>query len=413
MPRDLALADSQVTTVPDEPPAGTLVQEKTLSFRVPYNPQPFLNSDPIDFNNPGAMYFAGEVAAAQSVYLPIYIGGVANIKKVTTSYYDDDGLVKTRDATYTTDCNITSNPENDLAVDTWCIQNNASYTRNYDVFHVHGNPSPDGAKEWDYGGFTITFNSINTVNYRYLAGDPMNPGADTEKTIQMGGGNTLYYTTKLARLELLGVPQIFYEPLYCNTNREELVEGIFDASPSTRSAFEDNNYSWFYDSDLNDVDLNQIYDPKLPDGELDFANPLSKVTYQDKVIIPQVWSSREFSCCLNLGKGTDVSANCCSNYSVEETKDGKVSRVCALPRGADLHLYYNRFISGDGVGETQPGGGLVDTDFIPLTGEPRVNDDVQKKIRALGEAFCGSKVVRGGAAFGYFFAQPNNGYFKF
>ena len=355
------------------------------------------------------MYFINQLAAAQSVYLPIYIGGAANILNngVTTSYFDEDGAVIENVRANKVNCNgLSRNPELDLAENQWCIQN-SSYTNFYDVFPIRGAFQPSG-NDWDYGGFTIKFNSINTKNYSYQSGDPMASGS---RTMGVAGGNALYYTTKLGRLELLGIPQIFYEPLYCNTNRDDLVEGIFDASPSNRSTFQNGNYSWFYDENVNGVELNQIYDPNFIAGTPDITNELAKVTYQDKVILPQIWSSRDFSCCLNLGKGTDVSANCCSNYSVEEEKDGKTSRVCALPRGADLHLYFNRFISGDGLGEEQPGGGLDDNDFIPLTGEPRVNDDVQKKIRALGEAYCGSKKVRGGAAFGYFFAQPNNGFF--
>ena len=416
VPRDLSLQASQVTTVPDERPAGTLVQEKTLSYRVPYIPQPFLNRKELTQEVPAPWYFVNSIVPAQSVYLPIYIGGVDNIVKVTTSYYDEDGavhenLLATEDtATGTSYCNVTRNPDKDLDPNTWCIQNNG-YTGHYDVFHINGDQTPGGKTDWDYGGFTITFRSINTKQYVYEAGDPMTPGS-LWSTIGMGGGNALYHTTKLGRLELLGIPQIFYEPLYCNTNRNELVAGIFDANPSTRDTFEDVDFSWQYESNVNDVELNEIYDPKFDTSNIDFSNEAELVTYQDKVSIPQIFSSNKFACCLNLGQVTDVAENCCSNFAAERTEDGKTTNKCALSRGANLHVYFNRFISGDGVGDKRPGGGLIDTDFIPLTGEPRVDDDVQKKIRALGEAYCASNKVRGGATFGNFFAQPNNGFFS-
>ncbi|RLA64433.1 MAG: hypothetical protein DRQ88_03700 [Epsilonproteobacteria bacterium] len=412
LPRDLGLGVSQVTTVPDERPAGTLVQEKTLSYRVPYIPQPFVNTIDISTETRAPSYFINQLAAAQSVYLPIYIGGKENITIVTTSYYDEDGEVQVDVPSTLVNCdNLSKNPEQDLNENEWCVQNSA-YTGFYDVLHIRGAQNPNGAAIWDYGGFTVTFNTINTKNYSYKAGDPMKPSDRlNEQTIGMAGGNALYYTTKLGRLELLGVPQIFYEPLYCNTNREDLIDGMFKVNPPTRTEFEKPEVSFFYDANKNDVDLNQIYDTELPDGEVDYANPSSKIAYQDQISLPQVFSSKDFTCCLNLGTITDVSASCCSNYSVETTVDGVAGRVCALPRGTDLHVYFNRFISGDGVGEEQPGGGLVDTDFTPLTGEPRPNDDVQKKMQALGEAYCGSKKVRSGATFGYFFAQPNSGYF--
>ena len=41
-------------------------------------------------------------------------------------------------------------------------------------------------------------------------------------------GNDLYYLSKLGRLELLGIPQIYYEPLYCNNNFDKLIPNVYD-----------------------------------------------------------------------------------------------------------------------------------------------------------------------------------------
>jgi len=237
--------------------------------------------------------------------------------------------------------------------------------------------------------------------------DPMKPNdAANSQTIGMGGGNALYYLTKLGRLELLGIPQIFYEPLYCNSNREDLVPGIFNISPQTREEFEDNGYQ--YDSVTNDMKLYNIYNQSLPDYASDFANPRSIVAMQDLISIPSIFSSSKFICCRNLGSQVETSEQCCSNFS---TLDAEGRRLCKLPEGTDLHVYLNRFVSGDGVGDFQPGGGFTDKDFIPETGEPNLTKEVSDKIRTFGEAYCSSGNVRFGGAFGYFIAQPNMGYF--
>ena len=69
-------------------------------------------------------------------------------------------------------------------------------------------------------------------------------------------------------------------------------------------------------------------------------------------------------------------------------------------------VYFNRFVSNEGVGTDKPGGGLVESDFTELTGEPKILSTVTNKIRAMGEAYCASGRVRQGGAFGAFTIQP-------
>lgn len=69
-------------------------------------------------------------------------------------------------------------------------------------------------------------------------------------------------------------------------------------------------------------------------------------------------------------------------------------------------VYFNRFVSNEGRGSDQPGGGLVDTDFNATTGEPLLTGAVNDKIRELGTTYCASKEVRQGGAFGLFEPEP-------
>jgi hypothetical protein len=202
----------------------------------------------------------------------------------------------------------------------------------------------------------------------------------------------MYYLTKLGRLELSGIPQIFYEPLVCNDSRTKIVPGIFNTEADTKSSF--NTIA----TNLSDsINLSRIYDPN--GSSTDIANNTKHITYGDKLLNDPIFRSNEFTCCLELGQRTDDASKCCSNYTGRNA-DGQ--NICLLPAGANLNVYFNRFVSGDGVGEDQPAGGLTDDDFIPETGEPKLQESTYDKLVALGQAYCLSRAVRKGAAFGKF-----------
>ncbi|MGE3608192.1 MAG: hypothetical protein AB7I27_01295 [Bacteriovoracaceae bacterium] len=202
-------------------------------------------------------------------------------------------------------------------------------------------------------------------------------------------GSTSYYLTRLARLELSGIPQITFAPLYCNDNSNRIVPGIFSSSITTKTDFQNTNFSFSKDG------LGGQYTSYL-------TNYLG---LQDEPI----FSSNDFKCCTPLGKTTKDQKKCCSGYG---TLSGS-TYTCALPAGTDLMLYFNRYISNEGRGTDQPGGGLVEADFDELTGEP-ANTNVtsaaaaalNQKIAALGVAYCASKKVRQGGAFGLFEPEP-------
>ncbi|MCO4755174.1 MAG: hypothetical protein KC478_11885, partial [Bacteriovoracaceae bacterium] len=317
--------------------------------------------------------------------------------------------------------NMTGDPDPNAVDAQYCLEDDPSPGVEATILHVAVNPTaPAGAATWAYAGIRINYQTLNSASYRHesLPTCDATPGGagTTQCDNGMEPGNALYYLTKLARLELLGVPQIFYEPLYCNSNRSRLVGGIFDIASSTREAFD--AISIDYDPNVNVQSLEQIYTDAVTgaDGshttagiDENLTNHLNgKITFQDKVSLPQIFSGHEFKCCIELGEKTPDSSKCCSNFS---TIDNAGDRTCKLPQGTNLNVYFNKFISSEGIGEEKPAGGLVEDDFVPVSGEPKLNLGVNNKLIALGQEYCASGSTRKGAAFGYFYGEPNNGSF--
>ncbi len=296
----------------------------------------------------------------------------------------------------------------------YCIFEDGGYTILRLQTNIDGNCG--AGTPFYLAGVKIKYRKMNTKEYGYNDGLPINPYGgpfdDIDETRQgLTAGNAMYYLTKLGRFDLLGIPQIFYEPLYCNSNMSKLVPGLFkDAAGSllyTRTDFDAAAFN--YSGAINSRSLMQIYDASA--GNDDYANPganAGKIVYQDKVAITPIFKGHSFTCCLKLGQETTSSEKCCSNFSM--TVNGKT--YCRLPNGVDLNVYFNKFVSSEGVGSTLPGGGLdLDTDFIPETGEPKLTNSVSDKLVTLGETFCQTNAVRQGAAFGYYYPQPNTGIF--
>jgi hypothetical protein len=115
-----------------------------------------------------------------------------------------------------------------------------------------------------------------------------------------------------------------------------------------------------------------------------------------------IFSENDFKCCTPLGKTNKDQTKCCSGYGVATGS----TYTCSLPGGTDLMVYFNRFVSNEGIGSDKPGGGLGESDFNFITGEPKLTTIVNQKIAALGKAYCESKKVRQGGAFGEFPLEP-------
>lgn len=416
---------SRLDTSPTvDPIDGTIPWTQELNSDVPYSPLPYYFS-PIPYDtdaktNKSYNFFTSKTFDyGVEFYLPAYIGwdqtdpqldNTTFINKVYIKYFFDPPAVPTyvditanvapagecTDVINVTGAASPAAPINGITtINTWCITSNAK-TQNRPVINVRADTTPNPANPWKYAGVVIEFKPIE----RYRATTVSEPG------------NALYYLSKLARMELIGIPQITYEPLYCNNNQSKLVPGLFKSTITTRAQFTAASVAY-----TGIVDPIERYNA---DGSLDsydssagIGNFEKRFTYQDKLDHSAVFSSKDFACCTPLGKATSSATKCCSGFATLAS-DGKTS-ICKMPKGTDLNVYFNKFVSSEGVGETQPGGGLVisgsddEIDFNSYTGEPKYRGSTYDKLVALGGSYCdGGNVVTGGA-FGAFPPEPFSG----
>ncbi len=202
-------------------------------------------------------------------------------------------------------------------------------------------------------------------------------------------GTSTYYLKRLGLLELSGIPQITYKPLACNDNSNRLVPGIFKKTGVT-------------DMKVNPDFIDDAYSYSATDPTTSLTSRYTNVHGLDH---EAVFSENDFKCCTPLGSKTTTKSKCCSSFG-NVAADG-VTYTCALPAGTDLMVYFNRFVSNEGRGSTQPGGGLLDADFNQLTGEPIISTTVTQKISSLGSAYCSALKVRQGGAFGSYDLEPD------
>ena len=418
-PSDFDAADEVATlsTRPVNSPFSGGVGGINLSLEVPYEPIAYHNTVALDPSG-DFTYIRNTTANGVSFYLPVYIGyvegnddansgAINNLIEVTIHYMEedsaldddtDDEYVGDSVPSFNSSCSITQNPALDLSDNEWCVVRDGDLL----VFHAKGQGSA-----WDYAYVDIEFNVQGRGQYLFHQGVGNPPATDALRE-GMKPGNDLYYLTKLGRFELLGIPQIFYEPIYCNSDRSRLVPNIFDLPGGSNSrtdfeseAFVSNNNA------VNGRALEDIYGTGIAGG--DVANPGRMVVLQDKVALEPVFASNNFRCCAKANEVVSDPAQCCSGFAIPS---GDSNRVCKIPPRVNLNVYFNKFVSGEGVGDDLPQGGLVDEDFIPETGEPKLSAAVVRKLRSLGARFCSSGETVWGGAFGDFFPQPNSGYYR-
>ena len=261
----------------------------------------------------------------------------------------------------------------------------------------------------------INFTPVGSYQYETEAIDPTITIDDTsviEYRRSSTPGNALYYLERLSKLEYLGIPQMVYEPVYCNDNFQKLVPGIFkeevDGQALTNVVEFLNHAGTFYDSN-SDIPWQET-STNMGSGNYD-ASILNKnmVATQDMIDHDAVFSDNEFLCCMELGSTIDSSTDasvCCSGHAVTD-EDDETKKICKLPAGTDLTVYFNKFVSGEGLSDSYAEITPLETeDFDPRSGQPILSNEVNAKLVDLGEAFCESGSVRRGAAFGDFQAEP-------
>ena len=231
-------------------------------------------------------------------------------------------------------------------------------------------------------------------------------------------GNAYYYLQKLAKFEYLGIPQMTYEPIYCNDNYQKIMPGVLDPEIQTVHDLINMNSDpatgradVFLDPDVA-TPWNNDSAPGAQDADL--VNLNYSVT-QNLVDKPAIFSDNKFKCCRELGASVSDKNQCCSGFAAEleiDTGDEddltqtESSTRCALPPGTNLNVYFNKFVSGEGLNDNASNVTLEIDDFDPRTGEPLPNTEIIQKLNALGETFCDSGAVRRGGAFGPFQAEP-------
>lgn len=226
------------------------------------------------------------------------------------------------------------------------------------------------------GVATTTFNNKKVG----VSFDVQTSGAGLANLNRTRPGTSGYYLRRLGRLELSGIPQVAFEPLYCNDNADRLLPGIFKTSISKTADFVSNTVSFNY------------------------ADSIRRSNFMSLQQEP-VFSPNDFKCCTPLGKTVTSTSKCCSGFGVAQGESG-TAYTCALPPGTNLMVYFNRFVSNEGRGTDQPGGGLEDADFADQTGEPLLSATVNDKIRELGNNYCSTGKVRQGGAFGSYEPEP-------
>ena len=383
--------------------------------------------------------------------LPVYMGGYENIRGIQFKFFDDggsplnagDGDIACEDPLDDCGTVILKGATNDLSGDVASCSNGAA-SDSY-PFAAHfaslGNGTPydtgDGGNDdsskhgafcihtdnrgrqilkvafnkyasfdselWQSASVRIEFNAIGTSYWQ-------GPVAEKQSLLP---GNDTYYLTKLGRLELLGIPQMFYGPLYCNHNYDKLLpdlytEDLYDSSgDDDRAVVEANGEVFRYSTsrygtgrgleNIYDKDFNQVDDSKTGDGYIMYAN---KINHE------AIFSAHGFKCCRALGQVAHSPQECCSGFATLEEATGsngdsesQGNFLCKLPNGTNLNVYFNRFVSNEGQGDN---GGLTDDDFIPETGELKLQTSSYQKLRNLGATYCDSGSTTRGGLFGLF-----------
>ncbi len=333
---------------------GTIDPGLMVRVGVPYPPQivvgdgtSYTNTLTI-FRNPAAVSVPAD-SNIVTVYFPTYILDSSRVTNLTYRTYDEDGLVATyTGATVVSDCSVAP------LTPTVCY-GAATSGRTYISMYV---PAIDDTWTWGYA--EIEFSPVPLLG-------ALNPGSQQ------------YYEDRLSKFELIGVPQINYQPVSCNDSvldtDLDLIPGIFDDAQTGVTAFTD-------------------LDTKL----FQYKTSNSPISHS------QIFSADNFRCCSKLGSSVADPTRCCSGFGAQNGTTGQYT--CKLPSGADLHLYLNKYISSESTFDLSDDEKLDDTDFNSSTGYPNYNDNVYSIIKKFGEQHCSNGTVRSGGAFGEFPSQP-------
>lgn len=358
----------------------------------------------------------GAFSQELTLQIPAYIGAFAsansNLLDIRLAYTPDASVSSPGQTDYTETASLwdvatdgaTGGPSDTTnaftatlaAAATTDIRVTVDYANNQIQIFCQGSDTSDA--DFGIAWPVITFIPQGTENYR--------DSANANTTFNLGSrpGSETYYLTKFARMELLGIPQIHFEPIYCNSDMFELVPGIYSSYTTRESINTDASQTTISDTTI-DATLNvPISGDTYVAGQ---DNEGKRVLRVDDFSNGAIFSEDEFMCCAPLGTTVTDGAKCCSSHS-RENLDG--NQECALPSGVDLNVYFNRFVSGEGRSTEDFPEGLEDDDFNSKTGEPKYRQITFDKLNNLGQLFCDNEEddkTKLGGAFGDYFPDSS------
>ncbi len=206
---------------------------------------------------------------------------------------------------------------------------------------------------------------------------------------------------RLDDYELSGVPQAVFQPIYCADIADRLVPDLLDSSYNEVSDLASalgteviNDTAGFHTEQLyNSADNTTL-------GLEDY------VVTKDALQTEQIFSEDSYMCCQKLGSYTTDENLCCSGFGLEI--QGTSNFECRMPAGTDLHVYFNKFISGEGVDlpEVDVNLQMDDSDFDDYTGQPKNTTTVDNKLAQLAIRYCENGSWRKGGVVDNFNNSP-------
>ena len=397
-----------------------------FTFSVPQS----IDSNTVQFLNWSLNFTDPGVRRNVSIYLPSWVA-YDNFDTDVDVRLEYSGGIHTCSKSLATTPQITGPMDmflNDGSCGTQCCYEYDETTRSLRVSHRATNASgtqvtsgdtnaPNNTNNYADGGnannysLVLDFYAPGTLLWeqKFAGGATDNSTIDHRRASEPGNMN--YYLDRFERLELIGIPQMTYPPIYCNSNYQKLVPGIFKEDTTEGGA---TNVNEFVASayTFEDDDQDDPWQDDLVGGPTDASSVMtSHVATEEMLDLEPIFSSHEFKCCLKLGSTTTDTNSCCSGYGVQSdggnTSD---SYTCMLAPGTDLNVYFNRFVSGEGLNDEDSESiteTLEEEDFDPKTGNPKSTSEVLTKLKLLGSQYCPSGATVRGGAFGAYPAEIN------
>ncbi len=243
----------------------------------------------------------------------------------------------------------------------------------------------------------------------FAGGEQKGTALDHRRAIEQMG-NATYYLERLSKLELNGIPQVTYDPLYCSDNYQKIVPGIFKDEIKSINTFNAHPLT----HEVDDDDLKPFKTDVTSVGHLEYESVnKSFITTSELLNHEPIFAANDFMCCKPLGSEIDLNTQgasaCCSGFAMTPGSSNSNSNngpaKCMLPPRTNLNVFFNKFVSGEGMSDDLDNP-LVEEDFDEKTGAPLFSAQVINKLQSLAQEFCSTNQYTTGGAFGPYDAEP-------